>query len=114
MGWLRCSFGQTNTVCLVDSWLPFAKDNQTMRLTEKMSKEDLELQYWVFSFPSSYLDINGKTFSITPTFDSEIKSLTTSSFDEALDEYKQWGEADAQIKNIDVAIGMIGKDEAKL
>ena len=93
-GVIRSSFGK-RVVMLVDSWLPFSRTTEMVKLGETLSEKDQKFQYWLFSVTQGSFRKTKKTLKINTV---TVKGKGFKDYDKAEKEYVKWSESDSNKK----------------
>ena len=107
-GWIRASFGRGRCVCLIDSSLPLARDDQTMKLVTLLSLNPE--RYWVFVISFNTHDRIGKQYSIRGDLLTGAKGSSFATYQDAEDQYAAWSDKETG-KKAKRGLKHLGKDE---
>ena len=108
-GVIRSSFGG-RVVMLVDSKMPFALNEEIMKLADTMDFEERIYRYWIFSMPQNVLEKNDRTLTISLPDSNVVRSFGYDTYNGAEVKYVEL----ANVENgKDIAVKGLGFIEIK-
>ena len=78
---------------LVDSWLPFSRTTEMVKLGETLSEKDQKFQYWLFSVPQGSFRKSKNTLKIDIP---KVKGKGFKIYEKVEKEYVKWAKSDSQ------------------